>query len=274
MNTIKTFICYATEDLERFVKPFAIKLRNNGVDANYDEWELSLGDSLIDIFDNIDESDALCIIISQFSIESNWVKDELDAGVIRKITKGTKIIPILIEEVPLPNSLKHVKSIQIEDIYDYSEEFDEILSSIDGEIYKPPLGNPPLYPGSLSHLNEQELNIFNSLGEYCLKNLGFNIEILPTDISAVCDYDDEKISDSLNILTDEGLLVSTGSTEGFAFTSHAFTIKGFYMYLKTFIKDYENIYKKVIKSIVNGCESIDSIMQNTKYDEPMVTSLL
>ena len=229
---------------------------------------------MIGIFDNIDESDALCIIISKFSIESNWVKEELDAGVIRKITQGTKIIPILIEEVPLPNSLKHVNHVQIEDMYDYSEEFDEILSSITGEINKPPLGNPPLYLGSLCHLDEQELNIFNSLGEYCLKNLGFHIEIMATDISAVCDYDDEKISDSLTILINEGLLVSAGSTEGLDFTSHAFTIKGFYMYLKTFIKDYENICKKVIKSIVNGCESIDSIMQNTKYDEPMVTSLL
>ena len=274
MNSIKTFICYAHKDKERFVKPFAKKLRINGIDASYDEWELSLGDNLIDIFDKIDESDALCIIISKFSVESNWVKEELDAGVTQKITKGTKIIPILLEDVPMPNSLKHVKNITVEDIHNYDEEFDEILKTICGKIDKATLGNTPLYIGNLSHLNEQEIDIFKSLGDYCLKNFGFYIEILPTDISLECNYTDEEISDSLNILVDEELLISKGSMEGLAFTSHAFTIKGFYMYLKTFIKNYENIYKKVIKSIVNGCESIDSIIQDTKVDEAMVTSLL
>ena len=274
MNTLKIFICYAHKDKERFVKPFAKKLRINCIDASYDEWELSLGDSLIDIFDKIDESDALCIIISKFSAESNWVKEELDAGITRKITKGTKIIPIIIDNVPLPNSLKHVKNITIDNIYNYNEEFNEILKTICGKIDKTPLGNTPLYIGNLSHLNEQEIDIFKSLGDYCLKNFGFHIEILPTDISLECNYNNEEISDSLNILVDEELLVTKGSTEGFAFTSHAFTIKGFYMYLKTFIKDYEHIYKKVIKSIVNGCDSIDSIIQVTKVDEPLVTSLL
>lgn len=274
MHNSRVFICYASDDKERFVKSFAEKLRNNGVDASYDEWELDLGDSLIDIFDNIDESDALCIIISKFSVESNWIKEELAAGITRKITKGTKIIPIIIDKVPLPNSLKHINYIIINNIEDYENEFDEILQNIYGKVDKPPLGNLPLFLGNLSHLDKQELDIFKSIGEYCLKNYGFNMEVLASDISLSCDYNEEQIAYSLKILVDEGLLVSKGSSEGFAFTSHAFTINGFYIYFKTFIEDYEVIYKNVIKSIVNDNESINSIIQDTQVQESLVRSLL
>ena len=275
MNSWNVFICHNSEDKESFVKPFAEKLRRNGVDASYDEWELNLGDSLINIFDRIDESDILCIIISKSSINSNWVNEETDAGIYRKITKGMKIIPIIIDKnVALPNSLKHTEYIIINDKNEYDEEFEKILKSINGNIDKPPLGNTPLYSGNLSHLEEQELNIFKSLGDFCLRNYGFNIEILPTDIMSLCNYTDEEISDSLNILINEELLMSKGSHEGFAFTSKEFTIKGFYMYFKIFIKDYENIYKKIIKSILKGNESVENIIQDTQIDKPLVISLL
>ena len=44
----KVFICHASEDMERFVMHFATKLRNVGIDAWLDKWEMLLGDSLVD----------------------------------------------------------------------------------------------------------------------------------------------------------------------------------------------------------------------------------
>ena len=38
---------HASEDKERFVLEFASKLRQNGVDAWVDKWEMKLGDSLV-----------------------------------------------------------------------------------------------------------------------------------------------------------------------------------------------------------------------------------
>ena len=41
----KVFISHASDDKERFVKKFALKLRNKGVDAWLDRWEIKPGDS-------------------------------------------------------------------------------------------------------------------------------------------------------------------------------------------------------------------------------------
>jgi len=42
----KAFISHASEDKQRFVEAFAKRLREKGVDAWYDEWEIHPGDNL------------------------------------------------------------------------------------------------------------------------------------------------------------------------------------------------------------------------------------
>jgi len=50
----KVFVSHASEDKERFVTNFATKLRENGVDAWLDKWEMLPGDSLVDkIFEEV-----------------------------------------------------------------------------------------------------------------------------------------------------------------------------------------------------------------------------
>ncbi len=44
----KVFVSHASEDKERFVTEFSTKLRENGVDAWLDKWEMLPGDSLVD----------------------------------------------------------------------------------------------------------------------------------------------------------------------------------------------------------------------------------
>src|SRR4051794_20083808 len=44
----KVFVSHASEDKQRFVERFAARLRENGVDAWLDEWEMKPGDSLVD----------------------------------------------------------------------------------------------------------------------------------------------------------------------------------------------------------------------------------
>jgi len=48
MEAPKVFISHASEDKDRFVIPFATRLRENGVDAWVDRWEMNPGDSLVD----------------------------------------------------------------------------------------------------------------------------------------------------------------------------------------------------------------------------------
>ena len=102
----KIFICHKTEE-----KPIAKKvlkqLENNGYDCWLDEYELVAGDSLNKIFSGIENCEYFCFLISKSSIKSVWCRKELDiAFIINLEGKGSKIIPILIENVEVPTNIK------------------------------------------------------------------------------------------------------------------------------------------------------------------------
>lgn len=82
--TKKVFISHASEDKERFVTEFAIRLREKGVDVWLDKWEMLPGDSLVEkIFEEgLKEADAVIIVLSQFSVDKPWVLEELNVSVI------------------------------------------------------------------------------------------------------------------------------------------------------------------------------------------------
>ena len=48
MSAPKVFVSHASEDKDRFVVEFARRLRENGVNAWLDQWEMKPGDSLVD----------------------------------------------------------------------------------------------------------------------------------------------------------------------------------------------------------------------------------
>lgn len=93
-TTPQVFISHASDDKERFVINFALKLRQNGVDAWLDEWEIRPGDSPVDkIFEGIKNADTIIIVLSQASIVKPWVKEELNASTIKKNWKRCSANP-------------------------------------------------------------------------------------------------------------------------------------------------------------------------------------
>lgn len=96
----KVFVSHASEDKDRFVLEFAEKLRGKGVDAWLDKWEMLPGDSLVDkIFnEGLKEAQAVIIVLSKYSIEKPWVKEELNTSVVNKIDKETRLIPVVLDK--------------------------------------------------------------------------------------------------------------------------------------------------------------------------------
>ena len=141
----KVFISHATADKERFVIEFATRLRNNGVDAWVDQWEINPGDSLVGkIFDEaLGSCHAMIVVLSQHSIASKWVREELNAAVVRKIESAIPLIPIRLDHCEVPECLKHCVWQEITDPSNYDNEFKRILNSIYGQYEKPPIGEPP-----------------------------------------------------------------------------------------------------------------------------------
>lgn len=143
----KAFISHASEDKDRFVRGFATKLRDQGIEAWFDEWEIAPGNSIVrKVFDEgIQESNVFIVILSNFSVNKPWVREELDIGVIKKINEGSKIIPVVIDDCEIPNALQATHWVRIGDLDSYEEQLNRIVMSIYGYSTNPPLGTSPVY---------------------------------------------------------------------------------------------------------------------------------
>ncbi len=86
------FICHASEDKEEIARPLAELLRKNALRVWYDEFSLTLGDSLRRSIDRgLKLSKYGLVILSPSFFEKEWPQKELDGLAAREID-GTKVI--------------------------------------------------------------------------------------------------------------------------------------------------------------------------------------
>ena len=73
------FICHASEDKDDFVRPLAEALRNEHVEVWYDEFSLSLGDSIRRTIDKgLRQSRFGVVVLSNAFFAKQWPQYELD----------------------------------------------------------------------------------------------------------------------------------------------------------------------------------------------------
>lgn len=102
----RVFLSHSSED-KMFIENLAKKLKADGFDVWYDDWEIHVGDSIVQkINEGIATSDFLIIALSKNSIKSKWVREELNAATIKNVdSKGAFILPILLEQCEIPSLL-------------------------------------------------------------------------------------------------------------------------------------------------------------------------
>jgi len=138
----KVFLSYSHEDKDTATK-IATSLRAGGIDVWVDRWEIQPGDSLVQkIFEEgLSGADVFLVLISKNSINSKWVRQELDVALIKRIEGITRIIPLILDGVTPPEHLRPLRWV------DMSSNFDNALREIQMAIFKvyerPPLGQPP-----------------------------------------------------------------------------------------------------------------------------------
>ena len=255
----------------------AVKLVNDDFNVFYDDWELNYGDSLIKLFDRIDESDVFMIIISKDSVESKWVKEELSAGFIRKIEEGTKVIPIIIDkDVEIPPSLRHIKQCRINDITDYEEVYKELCYSMLGISNKLQRGSKPNYVSS------KPIDGFNILDSLIIKKLGdclhsrinmfsFNelVELTENEFS------EGDIFESVQVLEESYILDCRYVSDSKFPHTLKFTPRGVILYGISYEEDMENYIKDIVSSILNdNVHSNDEIYEKTNAPKFIVNALL
>ncbi|MFM0158530.1 toll/interleukin-1 receptor domain-containing protein [Paraburkholderia sediminicola] len=101
------FISYSHANRD-FVDKLAGQLVREKVHVWLDRWELSLGDSLIDKVQNaVQGAGALLVVLSKASVESEWCKKELTAGLFRELDeKRVVVMPVLLEDCAVPMFLR------------------------------------------------------------------------------------------------------------------------------------------------------------------------
>jgi hypothetical protein len=100
-------VSYSRVDAD-FVNALATELVKNNANVWIDTWELNVGDSLIErIQKAIENAAALLVVLSKASVESEWCKKELSAGLIRELEeKRVVVLPVLKEDCKIPAFLR------------------------------------------------------------------------------------------------------------------------------------------------------------------------
>jgi hypothetical protein len=157
MNIPKVFISYSHDSLEhkKWVLDLAIRMRNNGIDAIIDQWELKPGDDLPHFMEkNLEDSDSILMICSEkYVLKANsgtggvgYEKMIITSTLLSNIDEN-KIIPIIKQESTnsVPTFLKTKLYLDFSKDDDYEFSFDELIRKIHkSPLYiKPVIGNNP-----------------------------------------------------------------------------------------------------------------------------------
>ena len=86
------FISHASEDKENFVRPLAEDLQAQGLQVWFDEFTLTLGDSLRESIDRgLSQSRFGIVVLSSHFFDKPWPRNELD-GLVAREGDGNKVI--------------------------------------------------------------------------------------------------------------------------------------------------------------------------------------
>lgn len=286
-QTPRVFVSHASEDKEQFVRDFATKLRSKGIDAWVAEWEIMPGDSLVDkIFEEgIGTAQAMIVVISDKSVNKPWVREELNAGVVKRINDKSKLIPVVIGDVTdadIPESLKSIVWERIGNVSSYETELDRIVRAIYEYQEKPSLGEAPAYTqyriDSLPGLNETDTLILKRCCEDLIQNSDTVLDAVNLqsvfDQAKSMELSEQDILESVEILDDSGYLNVSTSNEGNILLMRV-TDWGFEEYARSFIPDYENIYRAVALEIVNrGAKDVEIIAKAIEQPAVVVNHVI
>nr|BFD94125.1 hypothetical protein KitaXyl93_54850 [Kitasatospora sp. Xyl93] len=99
----KIFISHSSADKPFVRRRIETPLREAGYDTWLDEKELLAGDPLPrKVSEGIRDAKVVIVVISATSVESNWLRYELNIAADFMIKRGLRLIPVVVDDVRLP----------------------------------------------------------------------------------------------------------------------------------------------------------------------------
>ena len=109
MKIPSVFLSHSSKD-KPFVRQLAQSLARYNVKIWLDEAEINIGDSLVKkISVAVNEMDYLLVVLSEHSIQSKWVYEEIEMAFSDQLSSDkVKILPILKDELTIPPKLRFI----------------------------------------------------------------------------------------------------------------------------------------------------------------------
>ena len=193
------------------------------------------------------DAEAVIIVLSEHSVDKPWVREELDASIIKKVEDLTTLIPVVIDDCEVPESLRSTVWQKIENLEEYGTEFDRIVAAIYGHRGdKLELGPPPEYSqtavDTLPGLTSVDTLVLKLSCQKAIE--GFDYFIQTHDVWEQVDAVGVPLvefNDSLEVLHGRGYIRTNDGTLGSADESplsYTIQIRGFKVYARALVENY------------------------------------
>lgn len=112
------FLSHSSKD-KPFVRQLASDLKANGVQVWLDELSIKVGDSIPDrISQGLAESDYFLVALSRASTQSEWVRRELNAALIKEVERrAVSILPLKLDDCEVPEIIRDKKYANFSESY-------------------------------------------------------------------------------------------------------------------------------------------------------------
>jgi TIR domain len=275
------FLAHATDDNDRFARGLAYALNDRGLHVWFDEWELAIGDSIVDrIFEEgVPNADAMVVVVSEASVKSRWVHEEMNAGFVRKIEGRFKLLPVIIDDVDVPGVLKTTFYRRVEDLQNTDLVADEIVRAVLGQRDRPDPGELPAYARAIPivGLDRVDTVVLRAAGDLAVETNQTLLDtrevlgrVAPDGVS------EDALLDTLEILGNRGYLEITFTLargiEGMS--SFSLTDRGVEEYANAFVPDYGDLQDRIVRDLASSPRDrvhyvVDSVLEEHVVDLEM-----
>ncbi|MGH7556017.1 MAG: TIR domain-containing protein, partial [Longimicrobiales bacterium] len=130
----KVFLSYRSVDRER-VREVGEALREAGIDAWLDEWEILPGDNFVTkINEGLEKCDVGVVFLSKASLEGKWHQDEITMLKVLAVDEQRPLIPVMLDaDAQVPIILRPYSKLS-------ADQIPQLIDAIEGRTGRPRLG--------------------------------------------------------------------------------------------------------------------------------------
>ncbi len=252
------FLSHASEDKACFAEPLGRELASLGISPWLDKWEIRPGDSLVKkLFDEgVAAVDAVIVVVSRYSAGKPWVRAELDAAMVRRITENTQLIPVRRDGADMPAPLQMLvwhDAARTEDGIRHAARL--IADTLHGRDPRPVVASPPVYTSAvrIPGLTSADSALLRLLTEEAI-SAGLMLSVSWPDVMARAasqGLDETLAAESLAVLEQYHYAKREPLCAGGAILAVELLPDGFRKVVDTIVPGAENARQSIIASLVN-----------------------